>query len=62
LVPEYETHWKLPSEDAVDSVDRGSLVWSGAAALAERSYFEDMWISSEEYQDKGSKVVLEKCF
>jgi actin-related protein len=66
LAPEFEQHWEQPQpvEDkgGKGSVDRGSLVWSGAAVLAERSYFEDMWISSEEYHEKGSEVVLEKCF
>lgn len=42
--------------------DRMYSVWTGGATLAELSTFNTMWITKEEYDEVGSKIVNRKCY
>ena len=37
-------------------------VWQGGAALAELSTFRGMWISKEEYEERGSGAMDSRFF
>ena len=46
----------------VSPPEREHAVWMGAAMLAEQSAMAEMWVTQEDYAEKGSAVVHEKCF
>jgi len=42
--------------------ERKISVWIGGSILASLSTFQQMWISKEEYDEDGPKIVHRKCF
>lgn len=42
--------------------DRHVLAWRGGAMLARQPTFQQMWITSEEYDEMGPSIVHRKCF
>ena len=42
--------------------DRKHSCWLGGAIIASVQQFEPMWITKKEYDEKGPKIVHEKCF
>ena len=47
----------------VDSpADRKHSCWLGGAIIASITAFENMWITRKEFEEKGPKIVHEKCF
>ena len=42
--------------------ERKYSVWTGGSILASLPSFEPMWISKEEYNESGAKIVHTKCF
>ena len=42
--------------------DRKYCVWIGGSVLSSLSYFSSRWITNNEYQEEGSRVVHRKCF
>lgn len=41
--------------------DRKYSVWTGGSILASLSTFENMWITSQEYQENGASIANRKC-
>jgi actin len=41
--------------------ERKYSVWIGVSILTSRSTFQDMWISKQDYEEYGPKVVHRKC-
>lgn len=37
-------------------------VWMGGSVLSSLGTFQNMWITSDEYQDAGPQIVHRKCF
>ncbi|XP_078521920.1 actin, alpha skeletal muscle-like [Lissotriton helveticus] len=55
----------VPCDTAVKvfaPVDRKLSVWTGASILASLSAFQQMWVTSSEYQEVGPNIVHRKCF
>jgi actin len=46
----------------VQGVDPRNLAWVGASLLASCPGFMDMWITMEDYEERGPEVVHKKCF
>jgi len=42
--------------------ERKYSVWIGGSILSSLSSFQDMWISKEDYEESGPRVVHRKCF
>tara|TARA_R110002050_G_scaffold277213_1_gene422797 strand:- start:134 stop:1255 length:1122 start_codon:yes stop_codon:yes gene_type:complete len=42
--------------------ERKYSVWIGGAILASLSTFQKMWISKEEYEEEGPRIIHRKCF
>ena len=42
--------------------ERKYCAWIGASTVASLKRFEKMWISKEEYDSYGEKIVSRKCF
>jgi actin-related protein len=42
--------------------ERKYSVWIGGSILASLSTFQQMWISKQEYDESGPKIVHRKCF
>lgn len=42
--------------------ERKYSVWIGGSILASLSTFQEMWISKQEYNESGPKIVHRKCF
>ena len=42
--------------------ERQSMVWRGGSILAALPTFSSMWITREDYQESGEKIVNRKCF
>ncbi|XP_036000687.1 actin, cytoplasmic 3-like [Fundulus heteroclitus] len=42
--------------------ERKYSVWIGGSILASLSFFQQMWISKQEYNECGSSIVNRKCF
>ncbi len=42
--------------------ERKYSVWIGGSILASLSTFQQMWISKEEYDEAGPRIVHRKCF
>lgn len=42
--------------------ERKYSVWIGGSILTSLSSFEDLWISKEEYDESGPRIVHRKCF
>ena len=42
--------------------ERKYSVWIGGSILASLSTFTEMWISKDEYDDSGPRIVHRKCF
>jgi len=40
---------------------RQQAVWQGASIFASTDMFADMWVTKEEYEQSGAKVVHRKC-
>eukprot|EP01084_Bolivina_argentea_P274233 467366_1 len=45
----------------IDPPDRKYSVWIGGSILANRSMFEEKWITKAEYDEFGSEIVHKKC-
>ena len=45
----------------VAASDRKYAVWKGASTLASLSGFTSSWVTAEDYQEHGAKVVHRKC-
>ena len=45
----------------VAAPERKYSAWIGGSILASLSGFEEMWISREEYEEEGPRVVIRKC-
>ena len=43
------------------SLDRNYGVWVGGSIMSSFSTFQQMWISSEEYEENGTAIVHRKC-
>jgi actin len=48
--------------NVISPPERKYSVWIGGSILASLSTFEDMWITSEEYNESGPTIVHRKCF
>ncbi|XP_072912500.1 uncharacterized protein [Hemitrygon akajei] len=48
--------------DVTSPANRDFTVWSGGATLASSSALDCAWISQEEYNEFGPKIVHRKCF
>ena len=46
----------------VSPPERKYSVWIGGSILTGLNTFEDMWITKDEYDECGSKIVHRKCF
>lgn len=42
--------------------ERKYSVWIGGSILASLSTFQEMWISKQEYNESGPRIVHRKCF
>jgi actin-related protein len=42
--------------------ERGVSVWLGGSILASLPTFEQMWVSTEEYDESGPSIIHRKCF
>ena len=49
------------SVDITEWENRQYMVWRGASILASLSSFAYQWISSQEYDEHGPKIVHRKC-
>lgn len=45
----------------VEIPDKQYSVWKGGSTLTSLSTFDNMWISSGEYEEEGSDIVNRKC-
>jgi actin len=45
----------------IGSPDRKFAVWRGGSTLTSLSTFNDMWITKEDYEEHGPKIVHKKC-
>ena len=41
--------------------DRAHLAWSGACVLTSLSPFGDMWVTSQEWEEEGKKIIHKKA-
>jgi len=46
----------------VDPKERKYSVWIGGSILGSLDTFKDMWITKEDYEEAGAKIVHSKCF
>jgi len=57
--------WRYARSDmsvrVIASPERKNSAWLGGSIMSSLSTFENMWIRSEEYDERGSAVVHEKC-
>lgn len=44
-----------------DVPSRQYIGWTGGATMTNMSTFESMWITKQEYQERGSSIVHQKC-
>jgi len=49
------------SIDIAEWEERQFMVWKGAAILATLSSFQKQWISAQEYDESGPRIVHRKC-
>ena len=42
--------------------ERKYSVWIGGSILSSLSFFENMWITRQEYEENGPTIVHRKCF
>mmetsp|Transcript_30043 Transcript_30043/g.45400 ORF Transcript_30043/g.45400 Transcript_30043/m.45400 type:complete len:90 (+) Transcript_30043:2-271(+) len=42
--------------------ERNMSAWIGGSILASLPVFEHMWISKQEYEERGARIVHSKCF
>lgn len=41
--------------------DRAHSAWSGACVLTSLSPFGDMWVTSQEWEEEGKKIIHKKA-
>lgn len=40
---------------------RNIMCWSGGSILSKLTYFKNMWISKQEYEEEGTRIIMKKA-
>jgi len=40
---------------------RNIMCWSGGSILSKLTYFKNMWISKQEYEEEGNRIIMKKA-
>jgi actin-related protein len=52
----------IQKKENIGTFNNNFSVWIGGSILGSLDTFKDMWITKEDYEEAGARIVHSKCF